>query len=69
MSFVICVAVEESGTRHLSLVPAGRQPADQADETGASGLADVFTLQRHRAASADPWDEHAYFVDTLAEYQ
>jgi hypothetical protein len=32
-------------------------------------LADVFTLQRRRAAAIAPDDERSFYLDTLAEYQ
>jgi integrase/recombinase XerC len=68
--------VPDSRTRVLSLAPP--PPAVIIGEqqvpvtlTGESGLADVVTFGRQRAAQAAPDDEEEerFFADTLAEYQ
>jgi integrase/recombinase XerC len=71
---VLCVLVQDSRSRALSLVPAETGLRDQADPRGGSillepGLADVVTLERRRAAAISDGDEQAFFLDTIAEYQ
>ncbi|MFJ2752710.1 tyrosine-type recombinase/integrase [Streptomyces sp. NPDC087297] len=53
----------------MALVPAGPAGLDSLGAGPDRGLADVFTLQRQRSASAGPVEERDYFFDTLAEYQ
>ncbi|MFF5307649.1 tyrosine-type recombinase/integrase [Streptomyces sp. NPDC013161] len=57
----------DSETRHLVVVPGPRDSS--GPDCLESGLADVLTLQRRRAAESRAEDEQGFFVDTLAEYQ
>ncbi len=63
----MCSLVADSGTRPLELVPRpGEEPAELPG--GATGLADVMTMQSRASARRDVDDETAFFHDTLAEY-
>ena len=61
----------DSGSRLLSLV---QEPSSDDERPGGgpvleSGLADVVTLQRRKAAEIGDGDEDSFFLDTVAEYQ
>ena len=63
----------DSGSRGLSLVPPETKPEHRSGGGGPlrveTGLADVVTLERRRAAAIGERDEQAFFLDTVAEYQ
>src|SRR5260370_796708 len=69
---VISQPVAELSTRPLSLVPPPPEPS-HAPADGRSpavtGLADVVTLQRRRAAEIRDGDEDRFFADTPLDYQ
>jgi integrase len=58
--------VAESDTRLVLL--GERAPTTVGDDAGA-GLADVFSLHRHRSVLSAPEEERAFYLDTLAEFQ
>lgn len=70
---VMCLFVADSGSRRLSLVDPRSAVEDEPAPVEAGGviepgLADVVTLQRRAAASANADEEESFFHDTLAEY-
>ncbi|MEV0937637.1 hypothetical protein ACIBMX_10445 [Streptomyces phaeochromogenes] len=69
MTLVIRVAVEESGTPRLVLLPTAEPSAEQVLAVPERGLAEVLTLQSQRGGGSCPGDQRAYFFNTLAEYQ